>query len=257
MEKICSETIKKIVAMRANGNTYKQIRQETGLSKGTLSLYLKGKPSGTIVIPTELDKDTIEKIRELRKLNKTYAQIAQEMGISVHRIQKHCKDIVVERKKRTTPAASPFNGYEIYGPYYCDSAKRNKVILIRGDEKIQMTWTRYLMSIKMGRILDIHEHVDHIDDHTTHDDISNLQVLFHGDHARKTLKDKGRLKTIVTIRCPECGKIFESSPGHTHLVLKSQRTFCCRKCSSTYYTKKPRIDPKDTIISIVTVPMIA
>lgn len=257
--RVTLEVLSRIERLRAEGKSYKEITKCTGLSKGTLSLYLSGKPHGTAIISKKLSPEMIDKVHQLRHENKTQEHIAKELGISQACVHRYTKGIKVQLPKKLTRADSPYIDYLIYGPYYCKSAKRNKIILIneKDNSKLQMTWARYMMSIKINQVLDSEEHVDHIDDNSTNDILENLQILNHSDHAKKTLIDKAVTKTIVTIQCPECNTIFEREKNHTHLINKRfMRTFCSRRCAAKYYKRDgPKIDPQSTIVSTTQIPV--
>lgn len=256
--RVTPDIIRYIENLRAQGKTYKEIISVTGLSKGTLSLYLKGKPSGNAKVQKSITLEMQHKIRQLRYLNKTQKQIADELNLSQSTVQRYTSDIKIQIKEKAIKASSPFEGYLLYGPYYCPSAKRNKVIIKDkvNDKEVQMTWTRYLMCVKENRILGTEEHVDHIDDNSLNDDLDNLQILNENDHAKKTLVDKSVTKTIVTIQCPECGELFDRAKNHTYLINKRfMRTFCSRSCAARYYKKSERIDPQETIKAILEIPV--
>lgn len=49
--------------------------------------------------------------------------------------------------------------------------------LDKNKKKIFISYSRYLMCVKEGRILSKNEEVDHIDNNKTNDDPSNLQII--------------------------------------------------------------------------------
>lgn len=107
----------------------------------------------------------------------------------------------------------------------------------KDDRKARRTilYSKYLMSLKVGRILSSQEEVDHIDGDKTNDSIDNLQIVTRQENEKK-FRD-GMPCTKVTLECPKCGIIFKRRKGQTHLVpsKKATRTFCSRSCSSKFY----------------------
>lgn len=72
------------LALRREGRTYDEIRLELGVSKGTLSLWLRGFPAGgaPAVVPDDLPPDA-EVARQLREDGWLLREIAEELGVSV------------------------------------------------------------------------------------------------------------------------------------------------------------------------------
>ena len=69
-----------------------------------------------------------------------------------------------------------------------------------------MHLARYLMCLKVGRILGTEEQVDHIDNDRFHDDTDNLQILSGRENLHKSAHVRGKLIGVIT--CAYCGKIF-------------------------------------------------
>lgn len=97
-----------------------------------------------------------------------------------------------------------------------------------------VSYARYLMSVKLGRFLKDDEHVDHIDEDGTNDDIENLQILTPQENNKKN-KDTLVAKERVVYKCPACNKVFDVRHGNSHLVnsKKYELKTCSRKCSSS------------------------
>ena len=138
---------------------------------------------------------------------------------------------------------------------------RNMVCLVNDyKDRTTISLARYKMAIKLGRMLDSNEQVDHIDNDKTNDDINNLQLLTpeenlakyqatkpHNVHGTCSMYRKGcrcdlckawnsayqkqwRLKHPEKVRrvlvdkiCQKCGKHFNGKPT---------AKFCSRKCSN-------------------------
>lgn len=117
-----------------------------------------------------------------------------------------------------------------------------------------MSYARYLMSVKLGRKLTKDEHVDHIDEDKTNDDIDNLQILTPEQNKAKNLayrRQQGILKNIVILECPICDTVFAKAQ-ETFEALESMkvRVTCSKSCSAKLLirTGKSKISSKKKII---------
>ena len=136
-------------------------------------------------------------------------------------------------------AEYPYNDYYLYivfhkkqGRYYANLIPINKNT---GLKRHTMSYARYLMSVKEKRILKNEEHIDHKDNNKLNDNIENLQIISLRDNNIKEAKRRG--KSMVTLKCPCCDKIFERERKQTHLTKKNKYTACCKKCSSNFGAK--------------------
>jgi hypothetical protein len=87
---------------------------------------------------------------------------------------------------------------------------------------------RVLVENEIGRLLDPKEHVHHMDEDTTNDSITNLQVLTAAEHARLH-----RTKDPVRLLCPTCESEFSVPPHIFRLRVKRNKSgliFCSRAC---------------------------
>ena len=89
---------------------------------------------------------------------------------------------------------------------------------------------RILMEQKLGRPLEPYEDVHHIDGNPLNNDLSNLEVVNHGEHQKE--HSTKYVDTIET--CVVCGKLFTMT-GHTWSKLVADihrgrtRTLTCSK----------------------------
>src|SRR5690606_11700315 len=83
---------------------------------------------------------------------------------------------------------------KVQGPYIFPSGKakgRRYVAIIKDDgTRTTMLYSRWLMQEHLGRELGPDEHVDHIDEDKTNDDLSNLQILTPSENTRKAMLGK-------------------------------------------------------------------
>lgn len=138
---------------------------------------------------------------------------------------------------------------------------RRMVCLVKDKhDRTTISYARYLMSVKLGRLLTDHEHVDHIDNDKTNDLIDNLQILTpeenrdkytktqpHNVHGTSSMYSNG-------CRCALCRdwKRLHQTPNrmgedricaychkHFHVNNKYKKTrFCCQACSNRARSSK-------------------
>lgn len=93
-------------------------------------------------------------------------------------------------------------------------------------------YSKFLMSVKEGRILKSYEQVDHINNDKTDDRLENLQIL-----TEQKNKEKHSLTTsrnIVVLNCPYCKTRFTREKRKTHLIKGGDKTFCSRSCAAKF-----------------------
>ena len=86
---------------------------------------------------------------------------------------------------------SPYK--ELYKRGYLrqDKQGRRRVDLVNSEQdRTTVSYARYLVSVKEGRLLLPDEEVDHIDNDGSNDDIHNLQILSKEEHKAKTIKHR-------------------------------------------------------------------
>jgi len=123
----------------------------------------------------------------------------------------------------------PWDGCKGYIVFH-KKEKRNMLCIIFPDKSRTTTsYARYLMSVKLGRKLDINEQVDHIDEDKTNDDINNLQILSNYDNVQKHLDIKNKRSVMIQLTCPICKITFERSPQRVNFKLKQGKQPTCGK----------------------------
>lgn len=127
----------------------------------------------------------------------------------------------------------PFDEYIVYVVYHSKEKRRYAILYpIDKNKKMRsMSYARYLMSVKEGRILHKEEQVDHIDNDSMNDDINNLQILTPQENRMKYAKTV--TKAYVTLKCPICGKIFTKDKNHVSIFYSNAKfTACSHECAS-------------------------
>lgn len=126
----------------------------------------------------------------------------------------------------------------------CESFDERYTVYINSDGRTRMydkithkvtSYPRYLMEIELGRPLETDEDVHHIDGNPLNNDISNLEVIKHGEHQRMH-STKYYDKMAI---CSYCGKEFmwSSLSQRNHNSNKKRYgsmmgPFCCRRCAA-------------------------
>jgi hypothetical protein len=94
-------------------------------------------------------------------------------------------------------------------------------------------------------MLDEDEHVDHIDEDKTNDNIDNLQILTPEENKLKNQKwriENGRALIPVILECPVCNEPF-IKPGSKvkKLMVTGVRITCSKRCSAKQQWKDGRV----------------
>lgn len=120
--------------------------------------------------------------------------------------------------------------YKIYGPYPRKKDKRLQLVLcdVVNGKTITKLFAKFLLEIKLGRILSKEETVDHIDGNCLNDILANVQLLSRSDNSAKSVK---RL-VFNECSCVWCGKVF--TPTRGNLDKRKTGPFCSRSCSGKY-----------------------
>lgn len=114
-------------------------------------------------------------------------------------------------------------GYIVINP----EGRRNVILFNSRKDRSTTSFARYTMSVSLGRMLEGHEHVDHIDNDKTNDDLVNLQLLSISENNLKAAKAYGREKSITKCVCPICGISFGLSTKDLKFRPEPK---CSRKC---------------------------
>lgn len=94
-------------------------------------------------------------------------------------------------------------------------------------DRTTVSYARYLLSVKYGRVLSSEEEADHVDTDSLNDELENLQVLTKADHVNKTaLENFG--KQFVSLVCPQCGITFSREKR----FIRTENPKCSRRCNA-------------------------
>lgn len=134
-------------------------------------------------------------------------------------------------------AEYPFIGYNLYKIWHNNEGRWYAVLTPDGTvpdlTRTTVSWAKYLVCVKEGRLLQPDEEVDHIDNDRTNDSIENLQILSRAENLNKQARLRG--KQMVCMRCPNCGRLFCRDIFNTHIKKPGQTyTACSRSCATTF-----------------------
>lgn len=96
--------------------------------------------------------------------------------------------------------------------YIVTNPEGRKTVILYNSQKdrTSTSYARYIMSVHLGRFLTPSEHVDHIDEDKTNDDIDNLQLLTQTENSKKNGLHKrkdivhGSLSGYRYCKCSKC-----------------------------------------------------
>lgn len=135
-----------------------------------------------------------------------------------------------------TPAQHPFTGYNLYIVHHA-KMQRKMACLVQPGKKSEnphrttISYARYVMAVHIGRRLEKHEEVDHIDNDRTNDDIANLQILSRVENRAK----QARIQAPAAMRemtCDFCGAAFSRRRNQTnHAKPNQKRHYCGKPCA--------------------------
>lgn len=131
---------------------------------------------------------------------------------------------------------SPFKEFWRKGYLVVNKEPRRNVVLYNSDkDRTTIAYAKYLMSVKLGRILESHEIVDHINDDKMDDRVDNYQIISNKDNLTKSVIQKNKSRQYVEYECP-CGTIFERDRRNSNLIpCKSHMScYCSKQCSGLF-----------------------
>lgn len=122
---------------------------------------------------------------------------------------------------------------KVYGPYTRKDGRKH-VIVIDGDKRRTISYSKFLLEDKLGRPLNDNETCDHKDGDFTNDNLDNLQPLSRKENAAKAFIDCPHKRAkMVQFCCPYCGAQAEklkSIVDHNRRLGRAG-PYCSRQCA--------------------------
>lgn len=126
---------------------------------------------------------------------------------------------------------------KVYGPYTRKDGRKHVILYDSktGTRRTQ-SYPRYAMEQALGRKLNPEEHVDHIDNDCTNNDLSNFQLLSQTDNNIKSLDffDKRAKGNYYQCYRPGCDKriwVFDRTYKERYVVRKKHGPYCTKYCA--------------------------
>ncbi len=166
-----------------------------------------------------LSQYSIERIKEEIAKSEVYCDNCKKKPEKIKREFNRSEMIGVD-------APHPFSGYKVYGPIFHKGENRKYICLVGSLDRTTISYARYLMSIHLGRLLEKHEHVDHINENKLDDRIENLQILTPEENTRKSAKPA----ILIECVCENCQEIFYRRKGQEPGTNR-KKSFCSPECS--------------------------
>jgi len=241
------------------GTSYNEIVRQLHVSKSSVSAWCRDiihelTPS-QIADKLKRERVTNEKskaiARERYLNNDRIKSIAGDLNVNVSTVVRWCQDLTrpksvnaktAARRKSTAPMAEhPYSDCRIYYSQTKDGLKTVNLNNVKTLARTTMSFARYLMSVKEGRILDKDEIVRHIDG--PEDVIENLKLTTHEkeklEHAANNKKPcvicstpfspKRSSQTMCSVKCSIESR--KTTNGKSSSVQKERR---CRGCGGTF-----------------------
>ncbi len=124
---------------------------------------------------------------------------------------------------------------KVYGPYTDRNNDNRQIILLYGANGIRRTlsWPRAMMEVKLGRLLNKEELVDHVDENPTNNTYDNFQILTFEENTNKSILINGRQQKYFKGVCSICGNIFEKPLNIVKHNLKQNKSgpYCSKSCA--------------------------
>lgn len=138
---------------------------------------------------------------------------------------------------------------KIYGPYEKGN-KRKYMMLIEGNSRTTINYSRYLIEQRLGKKLSANEDVHHINGNLTDDRIENLEIVNKSLHRRN---HKLVYESIKSLICPNCNINFIIDRKNIAITVVHRKEgkagpFCSNYCAAKYrtdvqYGRKLKIKP--------------
>jgi len=120
---------------------------------------------------------------------------------------------------------------QIRGPYLRKDGRKHMCVVTDDGKRTTISYPKYLMEIHLGRKLEEHETVDHINNDFTDDRIENLQILSRADNTRKQCALNPR--KYYEFICPVCHNKSVKAMNQVKANKKKGKSgpYCSKRCA--------------------------
>lgn len=146
---------------------------------------------------------------------------------------------VLKTVDESRPGSSPgvrimlYQDYKIYGPYLCSDQRRRIILYKNQQNRITISYARYLMEIHLGYYLSEDVEVHHKDENPLNDVIDNYEIVNTNIHKKYHVK-------FELFICHWCEKVIElsgiklSRHKSNSISRNGSGPFCNRRCAGKY-----------------------
>lgn len=131
-----------------------------------------------------------------------------------------------------------YENCRIYGPYLRKDNRKHVVIYnLVTKKRTTVSYPKFLLQEKIGRVLTGEETTDHKDEDFTNDCIENLQILTRVENAKKSIVPA----KIISLVCKWCNTEFQRRKAvedYNREFLLKEGPFCSRTCQGTYFSSR-------------------
>jgi hypothetical protein len=176
-------------------------------------------------------KKALDKVNYCKNCNSSLSSEYTKKYCSDHCKQEGIRKIKASNRKKSIIPLYPFNN-DTYYCYLSTSNENRKIITFyhKSDTSYAfgMSYSRYLMTIHLGRILEDHEHVDHINNDKSDDRIENYQILSASENSKKFVKEVLKGRKMLELIC-SCGSVFVREK---RLCKGKKYVYCSKECGN-------------------------
>ena len=143
-----------------------------------------------------------------------------------------------------------YENYKLYGPYKRKDGREHVILTHKlTNKRVTVSYPKYLMETRRGRLLRKDETVDHIDCNPLNNEPGNLRILNRRKHAAIDCK---RL-IPVEFECPQCAGTFSLSGRRVSDAVHNRKRgkagpFCSKSCAGKYSTSIQYYNAKPLIV---------
>lgn len=139
----------------------------------------------------------------------------------------------------------PYKGCRVYGPYLRKDGRQHVCLLTPEGTRKTVSYPKYLVEIRNGKLLGKDETVDHIDNDFDNNSPDNLRIIKRSAHS----KDDVRRNLPVTFVCPTCSTTFKLQGSRLSDAKQNRKQgkagpFCTRSCAGSYSKGVQLGDPR-------------